>query len=130
MKTIKQTVIFKATPHDVYETLMDSKKHARFTGSSAEISRDVGGEFSVYDGGLLGTNVELIPDKKIVQKWRCVMENWPDDHYSTATFSLKNVKEGTELTLTQSSVPDACYEEISEGWNEYYWKPMKKMMEK
>ena len=27
-KTVKQTVTFKASPHDVYEALMDSKKVA------------------------------------------------------------------------------------------------------
>ena len=34
-KTVKQTVTFKASPHDVYEALMDSKKHAKFTGDKA-----------------------------------------------------------------------------------------------
>jgi uncharacterized protein YndB with AHSA1/START domain len=30
-KPIHQTVTFKASPHEVYEALMDSKKHAAFT---------------------------------------------------------------------------------------------------
>ncbi|MBE3119725.1 MAG: hypothetical protein IMZ50_13355 [Candidatus Atribacteria bacterium] len=42
-KVINQTVTFKVTPHDIYETLMDSKKHAAFTGGKASISRAVGG---------------------------------------------------------------------------------------
>jgi len=28
-KTIKQTAVFKADPHAVYEALMDAKKHAK-----------------------------------------------------------------------------------------------------
>jgi uncharacterized protein YndB with AHSA1/START domain len=31
MKTIRQSVTFEASPYDVYEALMDSKKHSRFT---------------------------------------------------------------------------------------------------
>ena len=38
-KTIRQSVTFKASPHDVYETIMDSKKHAKFTGSIVKMSR-------------------------------------------------------------------------------------------
>lgn len=129
-KTIKQTVLFNATPHEVYEALMDSKKHAKITGAPANISREVGGEFNAYDGGLTGTNIELVADKKIVQKWRCVMDEWPEDHYSTASFLLKKVDKGTELTFVQTDVPKSCYEEISNGWEEYYWENMKKMFKK
>jgi hypothetical protein len=35
-KPIHQTIIFKATPHEVYEALMDSKKHAAFTGGNSQ----------------------------------------------------------------------------------------------
>jgi hypothetical protein len=34
-KTIHQSVTFKANPHEVYEMLMDSRKHAQFTGVKA-----------------------------------------------------------------------------------------------
>ena len=47
-KTIKQSVTFKASPHVVYEALMDSEKHSEFTDSEANISREVDGKFSVY----------------------------------------------------------------------------------
>ena len=129
MKTIKQTVKFKATPHEVFELLMDSKKHSMFTGSKAQISREVGGKFSAYDGGLNGTNLEIEKDKKIVQSWRCEMEGWTEEYYSKATFLLKKTKNGTKLEFTQTGVPDQAYKDISEGWKEYYWKKMKKMLE-
>lgn len=41
--SIRQTVTLKASPRDVFEMLMDSRKHAKFTGASAIISRTVGG---------------------------------------------------------------------------------------
>jgi len=41
-KTIRQSVTIKASPHAVYEALMDSRKHAAFSGMPARISRKVG----------------------------------------------------------------------------------------
>lgn len=128
MKTIRQSVTFKASPHEVYEALMDSRKHARVTGSKARISRKVGGKFAAYDGYIEGVNLNLVPDKKIIQSWRG--SDWPKGHYSRATFSLKKVKNGTCLTFTQSGVPDEHCDDVSQGWRDYYWKPMKEMLEK
>ncbi|MGA2318205.1 MAG: hypothetical protein ABSG71_17760 [Thermodesulfobacteriota bacterium] len=45
-KTIRQSITFKASPHEVYDALMDSRKHAKFTGAKARISRKVGGKFT------------------------------------------------------------------------------------
>jgi activator of HSP90 ATPase len=127
-KTIKQSVTIKASPHDVYEALMDSKKHAEFTGGKATISRKVGGKFSAFDGYAKGVNLELVPDKKIVQSWRA--EDWPEGHYSQATFAFIKVEDGTKLTFTQTGVPDDQYDSVAQGWKDYYWAPMKEMLEK
>jgi activator of HSP90 ATPase len=127
-KTIKQTVTIKASPHDVYEASMDAKKHAKFTGGKAVISRAVGGKFNVFDGYAEGTNLELVPDKKIVQSWRA--DDWPKGHYSKATFELKASGNGTTLIFTQTDVPEEFMGDIAQGWQDYYWKPMKEMLEK
>jgi activator of HSP90 ATPase len=126
-KSIRQTVTFRATPHEVYEILMDSKKHAQFTGGEAKISRKEGGQFSIYGGDIAGKNLELVADQKIVQSWR--YSDWPEGVFSTATFSLQATDKGTRLVFTQSGVPDDKYEEIKQGWKDYYWEPMKAMLE-
>ena len=87
--TIEHTVTFRASPHDVYEALMDSDKHSQFTGAKASISRDVGGAFTAYDGALIGTNFELVADTKIAQTWRTSDEGWSPGQYSTTTFHWK-----------------------------------------
>ena len=127
-KTIKQTATFKATPHQAYEALMHSKKHAQFTGGKASISRKVGGKFSAYDGYAEGVNLELAPDEKIVQTWRA--NDWPAGHYSRVTFAIKEVKGGASLTFTQSGVPEDQFEDVAQGWRDWYWLPMKQMLEK
>ena len=119
-KSIRQSIIFKAAPHEVFDALMDSRKHSKFTGARASISRKAGGKFNACHSSLSGITVELIANKRIVQAWRCEMEGWPKDHYSRAIFSLKKVRGGTGLVFTQSGVPEECYDSISEGWRDYY----------
>jgi activator of HSP90 ATPase len=125
-KTIRQSATFKASPHEVYEALMDSRNHSKFTDGKASISRKIDGKFTAYDGYIEGVNLELVPDEKIVQSWRG--SDWPKGHYSTATFALKQIGSGTRLTFTQTDVPEEQYEPISQGWRDYYWTPMKKML--
>ena len=67
-----------------------------------------------------------MPNQKIVQSWRG--SDWPQGHYSTATFSLGEAKGGTRLTFAQTGVPDEFYESISQGWRDFYWEPMKEML--
>jgi len=127
-KLIRQSVTFKATPHEVYELLMDSRQHARFTGAPASISRKVGGNILAYDGYITGTNLELVPDKKIVQAWHA--SDWPDGHLSRVTFTLMRGKSGTHLIFAHRGVPDEHYESIKQGWIDNYWMPMKVQLDK
>ena len=121
-KIIRQVVTFEASPHEVYEALMDSKKHSAFTGDQASISRQVGGSIQAGDGYISGTNLELIPDQKIVQAWRG--SDFPEGVMSKATFSLKDVDGGARLTFTHSGVPDELFDSIKNGWVEFYWQPL------
>ena len=129
-KTIVQSVFIKASPHEVYEVFIDSKKHSKLTESKAKISREIGGEFTIFEGDLEGKNIELIQDERIVQSWKSNEESWPKTHYSTITIELESAGNGTLLKFVQTEVPLASYESVKEGWNEYYWEPMKNMLEK
>ena len=129
MKTnaIKQEVTFSAKPAEVYEALMDSAKHAGFTGAHASISRKVGGKISAYDDYVDGSNIELVEGKKIVQKWRA--SDWPEGHYSVAKFEFSKSGTGTKMKFTQTGVHEAQSREISDGWKEHYWDKMKEFPE-
>ncbi|MDO8428467.1 MAG: SRPBCC domain-containing protein [Candidatus Diapherotrites archaeon] len=119
---MKQTVNFTASPHKVFEALMDSKQHSEFTESKCTISRKINGKISAYDGYIEGKNLELVKDKKIVQEWRA--SDWPEKHYSQASFELAKAKTGTQLKFTQTNVPKEQFEAISDGWKEHYWNKM------
>ena len=43
---------------------------------------------------------------------------------------LKETEDGALLTFTQSGVPEEQYEDISQGWRDYYWEPMKELLGK
>lgn len=128
MKKIKQTVKFKASPHKVYEAIMDEKKHEAFTGAPCKMSRDVGGKFSCYGDYIKGKNVELVKDKKIVQRW--IGEDFPKGAESIVTFELKDGKKGeTVLKFTHENIPDKLAEHIDKGWKEHYWDKMQEFFE-
>jgi activator of HSP90 ATPase len=125
VRRIRQTITFPVSPKEIYETIMDPVKHAALTGAAVKIHKEVGSKFSVYDGEIEGVNLELTPDRKIVQSWR--YSDWPSGHYSKCTFLLTKVPGGTRLTFSQTGVPDEFYDDIRQGWYEYYWEPMKKI---
>jgi len=127
-KTIRQTVQFGAAPDEVYEALMDQRKHADFTGAKATISRKVGGRFRVWDGYAEGKNIELVPGRRIVQSWRA--SDWPEGVYSTVRFEFTRIKGGTRMSFAQSGIPEEFVQDIKKGWKDFYWAPMKGMLDK
>ena len=129
-KNLDKEIIIKTSPHELYEAFMDSKKHSKFTESKAKVSREVGGNFSIFEGDINGKNVELIQDKKIIQTWRSEGENWPKGYYSTITLIFEPVDDGTLIKFTHTDIPEGAYESVKEGWDKYYWEPLKEMLEK
>ncbi|KAK6117518.1 hypothetical protein DH2020_048738 [Rehmannia glutinosa] len=80
-KTITMSEKFSCRAKDLFEILMDENRWKGFTQSNARINKEVGGEFSIFDGSVTGQNVELQEGKLIVQKWR--FGSWPDGIVST-----------------------------------------------
>jgi len=124
-KTLRQTVTFKASSQEVYDMLMESKKHQSLSGVSAKISKKVGGKFTAWGGHLSGINLALKPGEKIVQAWRAT--GWWPDHYSIAIFDITKVRGGSKLEFTQIGIPPNRYSGHYRGWIETYWTPMKEI---
>ena len=123
--TIRQSVFLRATPLEVYDALVDPKKHAEFTHQGATGDPKVGGRFTAGDGYISGKNVELKEGKLIVQEWRTT--EWPDGHPdSLLKFSFSKQKGGTRLLMVHSKVPAAQTKYYSKGWKQYYWTPLRK----
>ena len=122
--TIHQEIDFNASPQQLYEALLDSKQFSEFSGRAAEINREVGGAFSLFKGHIIGRNLELIPNQRIVQAWRVV--TWPEGAYSIVTFELKPQGSGTHLVLDHIGFPEGLHDHLATGWEENYWSLLKK----
>lgn len=128
---IHQEIEIKANPQRVYEVLMDAKQFSAFTGAPAQIEREAGGTFSCFGGMVTGRNVELIPDKRIVQAWR--IKVWPEGVYSIVSFELQPNGSGTRLTMTHDGFPDGMRAHLNGempdgGWYRQYWEPLQKYL--
>jgi activator of HSP90 ATPase len=124
--TIHQEVEYGAAPGRIYGVLLDSGKFSACTGLAAVISPDEGGAFSMFGGIIVGRNVELVPDKRIVQAWRPAY--WKPGVYSLVKFELVPKGAGTTVVLDHTGFPRGLYGGLSSGWGERYWDPLRKYL--
>ena len=123
--TITQKTTIPATPAEVYEAYTNAEKHAEFTGSPATSTPKVRGDFTAWDSFIKGKYIRLEPGKLIVQEW--TSSDFPEEATpSRLEIIFREVKDGTELFMTHSGVPEEAAEDIAQGWKDYYWEPMKK----
>ena len=92
----------------------------------AEISREVGGPFSLFGGYITGRHVELVPNERIVQAWRAGA--WPAGIYSIARFDLVEQGSGTRIVFDHTGFPEGAAESLASGWKAHYWEPMQKLL--
>ncbi len=126
---IEHKIIFKATPSQVYNAIMDAENHSDFTDSEVVIVNQEGTIFSAYDGYIEGKNVTLIDGKKIVQLWQALEEDWPEEHVSEVTFEFEPHADGTLMLFTHKNVPEKMFKSIEQGWKDHYWALMHEWFE-
>jgi activator of HSP90 ATPase len=124
--SLHQELRFKASPERLYEILLSSQQFTAFSGAPATIDPLVGGAFSLFGGMIVGRNVELVPNQRIVQAWRPA--NWPPGVYSLVRIELKPEGAQTLLVLDHSGFPAGGVDHLSTGWTEHYWQPLTKFL--
>jgi activator of HSP90 ATPase len=118
--------VIPGTPKQIYDAWLDSKGHAALTGGgSASVDPRPGGRFTAWDGYILGTTLELHPDRRIVQAWRTTEfpEGSPDSRLEVL---LEPAEGGTRVTFRHSGIPEGQGPEYAQGWLDYYFEPMKR----
>lgn len=125
-KEINQQIEFNTSAHEIYEIFLDTEKHAKLIKDEAKIDRKIGGKFSVFGDYATGENLELVPDKKIVQTWRA--SDWEQGYYSIISLELTEKEGKTILNFTQTGVPESDAENVEKGWYEYYWEPLREQL--
>jgi activator of HSP90 ATPase len=119
-------VDFKSTPQRIYEILLDSKQFEAFTGMPAEIDPKAGGVLTMFGGLVVGRNIELLPNQRIVQAWRPT--HWDPGVYSVVKFELKPRASETIIILDHTGFPEGEFDHLDPGWKLRYWDPLKKYL--
>jgi uncharacterized protein YndB with AHSA1/START domain len=125
MKDFKKYYIIPASPDEVYLALTHSGTLHLWTGDKVEMSTEPGSEFSLWDGSIVGKNLEFVPGKKIVQEWYFGEQ----EEKSIVTMILHPDKKGTSVELRHSNIPDGEYEDIVDGWNTVYFGDLRDFYE-
>lgn len=117
MKDFKKYYIIPAPPEDVYRALTIEATIQLWSGDKTEMVAEPGTEFSLWDGSIVGKNLEFEPDKKIVQQW--YFGDQPEE--SIVTIKLHAQGENTSAELRHTNIPDDDYDDIVDGWNNIYF---------
>jgi activator of HSP90 ATPase len=125
--TIQQSVRLPASPKELFDTYLDSKKHSAVTGGKARISRKAGAKFTAWNGALSGRNLQIVPNRLIVQAWRSVHFK-RSDLDSILILEFSKAPGGGRLDLVHVNVPPQDHKGVKGGWPKYYWKPWKKYL--
>ena len=121
-RTLQQSVVLPTSPARLYAMYLNPKTHATITGEPARIGRKRGAAFRAFSGTLIGTILQTVPNKLIVQSWRA--SHWKkSDIDSTLILSFRPDPKGGRIHLLHANVADHDYEGVKEGWHIYYWKP-------
>jgi len=117
MKDYKKHFIVPAPPEEVYRALTNPATIQLWSGEPAEMSTEPGSEFSLWEGSIVGRNLEFVEDKKIVQEWYFGEQ----EEDSIVTIILHPDKKGTSAELKHTNIPDDAYADIVEGWQDAYF---------
>jgi activator of HSP90 ATPase len=138
-EAIHQEPVFKASLKRVYEALTDTEQFDKVIQLSGamkamhnlgnkptQISREVGGVFTLFGGYITGRHVELMPDQRIVQAWRA--GRWDPGAYSIAKFELVEQGSATKIVFDHTGFPKGAAESLASGWKAHYWEPLAKLL--
>jgi uncharacterized protein YndB with AHSA1/START domain len=138
-EAIHQEPVYKASRKRVYEALTDAQQFDKVERFSAdmqdgkalgakptEISRQVGGTFTLFGGHIVGRHLELVPNERVVQAWRVV--DWQPGWYSIARFELVEQGSGTKIVFDHTGFPKDLGQHLADGWKAHYWDTLEKYL--
>lgn len=117
MKDFKKYYIIPAKPEEIYLALTKPATIQLWTGEPAEMSTELGSEFSLWDGSIVGRNIAFEESKLIKQEWYFGDQEPP----SIVTIKLHPHKQGCSVELLHTNIPDDEYDNFVSGWDESYF---------
>lgn len=114
-----------ADPEEVFAALTNPFQIELWSGYPADMKPEVGYVFSLWEGDITGVNLEVVPNKRLVQEWFFGEQ----DEQSIVRITLKKAGGRTLVDLNHTHIPEDVFEEITEGWRDYYLGSVKSMLE-
>ena len=116
MKTFKKTFKINAEPSDIYSAVTNPYTIELWSGYPAQMRTEPNSEFSLWEGDITGKNIGFVQDKQIVQEW--YFGNQVEK--SIVTITISPDRENSQVTVEHTNIPDEEFNDIAEGWREYY----------
>jgi activator of HSP90 ATPase len=121
MKTIRQKHHLSAPANEVYIALTNPFTIELWSGYPAVMSTEQGSEFSLFEGDIVGKNLEFKVNEQILQQWYFDGEK----NKSFVTLNLIPDKNNTIVEILHENIPDEVYEEMVDGWKKIYFGSLK-----
>jgi len=125
MKDYKTYFEIKAEPEDVFTALTNPFTIELWSGETAKMSENPGEEFSLWGGDIVGKNIEVVKNEKLIQQWYFGEEGAE----SIVSIKLWPKKNSTSVELLHTNIPNEAYENMVEGWNDAYFGAIKALLE-
>jgi len=119
MKDFKKYYTILAPTEEIYLALTIPLSIKLWSGAEAEMSTEPDSEFSLFDGDIIGKNLEFVEGKKIVQQW--YFEGQEEASIVTMKIHEGKSKTSSSVELQHTNIPDDVYDEFVDGWNTSYF---------
>jgi uncharacterized protein YndB with AHSA1/START domain len=125
MKDYRQTVHIKADPEEVFNAITNPLTIELWSGYPAQIQPVADTEFALFDGDITGRNILVEHPSLLEQEW------YFGDQEETSIVRLEISWENgkTRILLSHTNIPDEAFENIAQGWKEYYLGALKSYLE-
>lgn len=125
-KDFKTRIKIKAELEDVFAAFVNPFTIELWSGYPAKIGTEPGSEFSLWEGDIVGHMIEVEDQQRIVQEWYF----GPQEEQSIVTIKLfPQGGSKVQVDVFHTNIPDDAFDDIVEGWNEYYLGAIKDFLE-
>ena len=111
----------EATPEEVFRYLTDPKAMVQWMGQSAVLEPEPDGRFEVDVNGvpIRGRYLEVDPPRRLVVSWGAEGNEVLPPGSTRREFTLTPIRNGTQLRLVHSELPEPEAPKHAEGWTHF-----------
>jgi uncharacterized protein YndB with AHSA1/START domain len=125
MKNLRKTIHIKVPRETVFNAITNPLTIELWTGYEARMEAIPGSEFSMFDGDISGRIRTFESPSLLEQVW----DFGEQEEESLVRIELFEEPGKTRLELIHTNIPDEFYENIEEGWRNFYLGALKSYLE-